>query len=120
MASALSKELKKSYGVNAIEVRKDDEVKIMRGKFKKKQGKVTEINMKKMKVGIGGIQKTKTDGTKVNVLIHPSKIQIVGFNEEDKRRFKNLKKKTDLGVEKKEVKTSENKDKENENARKKK
>ena len=47
MASGLSKELKVRFGVNAIEVRTNDIVRIMRGKFKKKEGKVVEINMKK-------------------------------------------------------------------------
>ena len=124
MASGLSKELKVRFGVNAIEVRTNDIVRIMRGKFKKKEGKVVEINMKKKKIGIEGIQRSKTDGTKVNVLVHPSKVQIITFDEEDKKRFKNLNKKEikdekkpsskKVADEKKEVKNlKENKEKEN-------
>ena len=36
MGATLDKELRKKYGMRSIEVRKGDEVKIMRGKFAKK------------------------------------------------------------------------------------
>jgi len=87
LASNLSKELRKKYSKRNIEIRKDDKAKIMRGEFRGKEGKIIEINLKKMKVYIEGIQKTKKDGTKVNVPIDPSNIQITELKE-DKKRMK--------------------------------
>ena len=82
----LSKELRKKHGKRNISVRKGDTVKIIRGKFKKKQGKVTEVKLKTSKVIIEGIQVKKQDGSKVNVKLQPSNLQIIELNLEDRKR----------------------------------
>ena len=82
----LSKDLRKKYGQRNVVVRKGDVVKIMRGKYKKKQGKVIEIKTKLQKIYIEGIQVKKTDGSKVNVMFRPSNLQIVELNIDDKKR----------------------------------
>ncbi len=108
----LSKELKKKYGKRNIPARKGDTIKILRGKFKKKQGKIIKINTKKSKLEVEGIQVKKQDGSKANVKIQPSNVQIIELNIEDKKRMKNLKIKTEK-KETKEVK-KENPDKKEE------
>jgi large subunit ribosomal protein L24 len=87
LCSTLTKELRKKHNTRNIEVRKGDEVEVMRGKFAGKKGKVTEINMKKMMIAIDGIQMTKRDGTKVNRWIVPSKARIISLNADDKKRL---------------------------------
>ncbi len=94
LASTLSKELRGKYGMRNIEIRKNDEVKIMRGKYKKKQGKVNNVNAKNLKVAIEGIQRTKKDGTKINVWFNPSNLRIIVLNTDDKKRFKRVNKET--------------------------
>lgn len=84
----LSKDLRKKHKKRNIPVKKGDTVKVMRGKFKKKQGKVTEVKLKMSKVTIEGIQIKKQDGSKVNVRLKPSNLQIIELNLEDKRRIK--------------------------------
>lgn len=84
----LSKELRKSQGRRNIPVKKGDTVKIMKGKFKGKQGKVTEVKLKLSKISIEGIQVKKQDNSKVNVKLQPSNLQIIELNLEDKKRFK--------------------------------
>lgn len=107
MSVNLSKELRKKYGKRNIPLVKGDKVKIMRGKFKKKEGKVTEINRKNLKVYIEGIQIKKQDGSKANVPIKSSKLQIIDLNMEDKKRMKTQ---TPVKSEKKtEIKTKETK-----------
>jgi len=101
----LSKELRKKHERRNIPVRKGDNVKIMRGKFKKKQGKIISIDVKSSKIKIEGIMIKKQDGSKVNVKIHPSNLQIVELNLEDKKRMKTQSKK----IEKKETKQEEKK-----------
>jgi len=86
----LSKELRKKYGKRSLPVRKGDEVKVMRGKFKGKKGKINEINLTKLRASIEGIQRQKKDGTKVNVYFNPSNLQIQTLNLEDKNRNKVL------------------------------
>ena len=84
----LSKQLRQKHKTRNIEVRKGDLVKIMRGKFRKKQGKVIQINTKLLKVYVEGIQKKKMDGSNVNIPLRPSNLQIIELNLNDKKRIK--------------------------------
>lgn len=93
-SSNLSKELRKKYSRRNIEIRKGDTVKVMRGESKAKRGKITGFDNEKIKVYVEGIQKSKKDGTKVNISFDPSKLQIVELNAEDKKRIKKIERKT--------------------------
>lgn len=90
----LSKDLRKKHEKRNILLRKGDIVKIMRGKFKKKQGKVTEIKTKKGKIYIENMQVKKQDGSKANIPFRASNLQIIELNMEDKKRFKKINKET--------------------------
>jgi len=61
----LSKELRKNHEKRNVPLRKGDKVKIMRGKFKNKQGKVVEIKIKTLKIFVENIQTKKQDNSKV-------------------------------------------------------
>ena len=50
MGSTLDKPLREKYERRNIEVKKGDEVKIMRGKFKGKQGKVGNVDVKHCRI----------------------------------------------------------------------
>jgi large subunit ribosomal protein L24 len=86
----LSKDLRKKYGKRALPLRKGDEVLIMRGSFKKKKAKVVSVDLKNSKIVLENIQRTKKDGTKVNVFFNPRSLQIQSLNLEDKKRIKRL------------------------------
>tara|TARA_Y100000296_G_scaffold83614_1_gene115085 strand:+ start:1724 stop:2185 length:462 start_codon:yes stop_codon:yes gene_type:complete len=106
----LSKDLRKKHKKRNISVKKGDVIKVMRGKFKKKQGKVTKVNTKTSKISIEGIQVKKQDGSKVDVKLRPSNLQIVELNLEDKKRAKKLG--TEVKKPKEEKQTKENDKKE--------
>lgn len=93
LASHLSKELRKKYSKRALPLRKGDSVKVMRGTFKGKEGKIALIDTKRMKVLVEGIQKSRKEGTKVNIKFHPSKLMITSLNLDDKKRAKILERK---------------------------
>jgi len=88
IASNLSKYLRKTYKKRSLVLIKKDMVRVMRGKFKKKTGKIIGVNTKSGKVFIENIQKTKKDGTKINVSFEPSNLQITELNLEKKKRLK--------------------------------
>ena len=88
----LSKDLRKKYGKRNIPVKKGDVVKILRGKFKKKQGKIKEVKLKISKVTVDGIQVKKQDGSKTDVKLQPSNLQIIELNTEDQKRLKQINK----------------------------
>jgi len=93
ISSRLSKELSKKYGKRNMPSRKGDKVKIMRGQFKGKTGKVGRVDLKKTRIFIEGIEQNKIEGGKAPYPLHPSNIMITELNAEDKKRFKNMPKK---------------------------
>ncbi|MBI3623803.1 50S ribosomal protein L24 [Candidatus Pacearchaeota archaeon] len=95
----LSKDLRKKFGKRNVSVRKNDIVKIMRGKFKGKQGKIMGVNLKKQIVIVENVQVKKMDGSKVNVPLKTSNLQIIELNLDDKKRSESLQIKTKSKIE---------------------
>ena len=93
MGCHLSKELKEKYGKRNVTLRKGDTVKVLRGQFKGKTGKVEEVDTRKSRVAIKGIEVIKKDGNKVYFRINVSNLMITDLITDDKRRFKEAKKK---------------------------
>jgi len=104
----LAKDLRKKHGIRSITLRNGDVVKIMRGKFKGKTGKILKIRTKLRKIEVEGMQVKKQDGSKVNVSLRPSNLQITELNRDDKKRNKSLKFETKSSV-KEEVKVQKEK-----------
>ena len=84
----LSKELRKKYGKRSIALRKGDNVKVMRGQFKNKTGRVDEVSVKKTQVYVDGIEFVKRDGTKSRYPMQPSNLLVTELNMDDKLRGK--------------------------------
>lgn len=107
----LSKELRTKYGIRALRVRTGDKVRIMRGQFKKLEGKVEEVDMKKLKVYVAKTEHVKRDGSKARYPLQPSNLLLVELNTDDKQRMAGLKKeaKTEAKVEKTVEKVAEKK-----------
>jgi len=88
VSSHLSKDLRKKYNKRSMTLRKGDNVKVARGQFKNKSGKVDEVSLKKTSIYISGIEIVKRDGTKARYPIHPSNVIITEINMDDKMRNK--------------------------------
>ena len=91
--SHLSNDLRKKYSKRSIGLRKGDKVKIMQGQFKKHEGKIEMIDLKKTRAFVNGVELTKRDGTKRLFALHPSNLMITELNLEDKLRQKILERK---------------------------
>ena len=88
LGASLDKALRTKYGMRSVEVRKGDEVKVMRGKFAKKQGKVGVVDVKHTRFQVDGLQRAKMGGEKVETWFHPSNVKIIVLNVEDNKRLK--------------------------------
>ncbi len=86
LASPLSKELREKYSIRNARVRTGDKVKIIRGDHKGKEGKVSRVDLERTRVYVEGIERTKQDGTKHQIPLHPSNLIITELNLEDKKR----------------------------------
>lgn len=90
MNAHLSKELRGKYKRRHFPVKKGDKVKILRGQFKKKEGKIERVDRKKERLYIEGIEIVKKEGTKVLMPVHPSNVVVLDLNMSDKKRKERL------------------------------
>ncbi|MEM1561755.1 MAG: 50S ribosomal protein L24 [Candidatus Bathyarchaeia archaeon] len=86
MSAHLSDELHKTYGTRSLPIRTGDVVRIMRGDYRGVEGKVLRVNRKKNRIYVEGVTRQKVDGTTVLVPIHPSNVEIIKLNLDDKYR----------------------------------
>ncbi|KAI0163302.1 ribosomal protein L24 [Pestalotiopsis sp. NC0098] len=76
MSAPLSKELREKYNVRSIPIRKDDEVTIVRGSNKGREGKVTSVYRLKYVIHVERVTRDKASGQSVPLGIHPSKVVV--------------------------------------------
>ncbi len=93
LGTHLSPELRKKYGLRSITIRKGDKVKILRGEYRNKTGKVNKVLVQNQKIYIEGIDIVKKDGNKVFVPLQSSNLMITELELTDKYRKEKLEKK---------------------------
>ncbi|KAI1315878.1 60S ribosomal protein L26B [Mortierella claussenii] len=76
MSASLSKELREKHSARSIPIRKDDEVMVVRGSFKGREGKVVQVYRRKWVIHIERVNREKANGASVAVGIHPSKVVV--------------------------------------------
>jgi large subunit ribosomal protein L26e len=86
MSAMLSKELREKYNVRSVPIRKGDEVQVVRGGFKSRDGKVTEVYRKKYIIHIERLTREKNNGATVDIGIHASKVQITKLHMDKDRQ----------------------------------
>ena len=72
--------------VRSIPVRKDDEVKIVRGAFKGREGKVQKVYRKKFIIQIERVTREKANGVPIPVGIDASKVEITKLKLDNDRK----------------------------------
>ncbi|OAY76137.1 60S ribosomal protein L26-1 [Ananas comosus] len=86
MSAPLSAELRSKYGVRSMPVRKDDEVQVVRGTFKGREGKVVQVYRRKWIIHVERITREKVNGSTVNVGVAPSKVVITKLKLDKDRK----------------------------------
>lgn len=101
MSSALSKDLRTKYNVcllvlhtsgcsnfqtRSLPIRRDDEVRILRGKYKGREGKITQVYRKKFIIHVDRVQRDKANGSSSAIGIHPSNVVITSIKMDKDRR----------------------------------
>lgn len=91
LTAALSTELRTSQGRRSYPVRKGDTVKILRGDFAGVEGKINDIDTRRQRLFVEGVQRETTSGTTANVSVNSSKVMITKLNLDDKWRTESIK-----------------------------
>merc|ERR1712057_137699 len=86
MSAHLNKELHHKYHVKSMPIRKDDEVLVVRGSHRGREGKVIQVYRKKYVIHIERVTREKSNGSTVNVGIHPSNAAITKLKLDKDRR----------------------------------
>merc|ERR1711970_85064 len=86
MSAHLNKELSHKHHVKAMPIRKDDEVIVVRGSHRGREGKVIQVYRKKYVIHIERVTREKSNGSTVNVGIHPSNVMITKLKLDKDRR----------------------------------
>ena len=88
LAGHLDKKLGKELGMRSVALRKGDSVRVLRGGFKGKGGKITAVDYKKGVVFVEKVVRKKANGEEIQVPLQASKLLVVDVEKGDSRRFK--------------------------------
>merc|ERR1712139_129087 len=86
MSAHLNKELTHKHHVKSMPIRKDDEVIVVRGSHRGREGKVIQVYRKKYVIHIERVTREKSNGSTANVGIHPSNVMITKLKLDKDRR----------------------------------
>lgn len=86
LSAPLSPSLKSEYGTRTMPVRTDDTVSVTKGDHKMSEGRVLRVDMKRGKIYIEGITRTRMDGSNVQIPLRPENVMITKLNLDDNRR----------------------------------
>lgn len=94
LSAHLSKELIKKHGKRSMPVIKGDKVKVVRGQYKGKEGKVERTDHRNSLIYVANLETVKADGSKRPVACDPSNVIITTLELNDKKRVQKLERST--------------------------
>eukprot|EP00163_Fabomonas_tropica_P010886 TRINITY_DN2119_c0_g1_i2.p1 TRINITY_DN2119_c0_g1~~TRINITY_DN2119_c0_g1_i2.p1 ORF type:complete len:137 (+),score=54.26 TRINITY_DN2119_c0_g1_i2:1-411(+) len=86
MSAPLSSELRQKFNVRSLPVRKDDEIRVTRGEFKGKEGKIIAAYRKKYVIHVERLTREKINGAPVQIGFHPSNVVITKIKMDKDRK----------------------------------
>ena len=85
MSSSLSKPNRAKFNVRSLPIRKGDEVLIVRGSLKGREGKVKTVYRRRYVIYIEKVTRDKPNGNTVPIPIHPSNVVITKIHMDKDR-----------------------------------
>ena len=86
LSAPLSKELQTTHGIKRLPVRRDDEVKVVRGQYKQREGRVVAVKLRSMRINVESVTKQKINNENVYIPIHPSNVVITKLKMDKHRK----------------------------------
>ena len=83
----LAKNLIKQWKKRSLPVRSGDEVKVMKGEFKGTIGKISNVDMKRLKVYVENVKRRRVSGEEIHVPLRASNLLLLNPVTDDKRRL---------------------------------
>ena len=86
LSAPLSKELQEQHGIKRLPIRRDDEVKVVRGKYPDRAGRVTAVLLRQMRIHIDQLNVENRPNGAVPIPIHPSNVVITKLKLDNYRK----------------------------------
>ncbi|KAJ1911415.1 60S ribosomal protein L26A [Tieghemiomyces parasiticus] len=86
MSAGLSKELRAKHHFRAMPIHMDDEVMVITGSYKGREGRVVRVSRKKYVIHIDRLVREKVNGATAPIGIHPSNVVITKFKVDKDRK----------------------------------
>jgi len=87
VAGHLDEKLQKELGKRSITLRKGDTVKVLRGSFNGKEGKITAVERKARKILIEKLIIKKSNGKEIPVKVDASNVLVIDIDRTDRKRI---------------------------------
>jgi ribosomal protein uL24 len=76
MSASLDKSNREKYNIRSLPIRQGDEVVVVRGSLKGREGKVKTVYRRRYVIYVEKLTREKANGTQVPIPIHPSNVRI--------------------------------------------
>lgn len=86
LSAPLSKELRQTHNIKRLPIRRDDEVEVVRGKYKSRAGKIIAVKVRTMRVHVESVTVNKLNNETVYVPLHPSNLVITKLKMDKNRK----------------------------------
>ncbi|CAI2383308.1 unnamed protein product [Moneuplotes crassus] len=86
MSCPLSKELREQHGIRSMPVRRGDTIKVVRGYYKTKAGRVKHVSRQRWSIWAKSVSHEIYNGKTVGIALHPSNCVITKLNTKRKDR----------------------------------
>lgn len=86
MSAPLSKELRETHGIKHLPIRLEDEVQVVRGKFRSRVGRVTAVKLRSMRINVESVSVTKLSGSTAFIPLHPSNVVVTKLKMDKSRK----------------------------------
>ncbi len=86
LGAHLDTKLKKQWNTRSLTLRKGDEVKVMRGKYKGETGKISKVDLKRLKIYVENIKRKKVSGEEAHIPFKSSNLLIINPVMDDPKR----------------------------------
>jgi len=96
MVAPLAPEARDKYGIRRFRIRTGDKVIVRKGTFKGTIGKVTKVDLKKLRIYVENVTRKRSDGSTVYIPLRPWNVAILELDLSDSERKKAFERKSKI------------------------
>jgi len=96
IVAPLAPEAREKYGIRRFRIRVGDKVIVRKGSFKETIGKVTKVDLKRLRIYVENVTRKRADGSTVQIPLRPWNVAILELDLSDPKRRKAFERKAKI------------------------